>query len=172
MGWDNALSPTLLRRGDEGGGLTPRIMSSKTNSGFTIIEVLIVIAVITILSAAALPVSYNFLNKNDLNLTAQKIVQTMRRAQFLSQANDSDSAWGVHVQAGEVTVFKGESYAARDSGRDEIYTFPVNETISGSTDFVFSKLNGYPTLAGTITITSPNATKKDVVVNACGTVEY
>lgn len=147
-------------------------MKKKSDSGFTLIEVLIVTTVMIILTAVALPVSYSLLEKNDLNLTAQKIVQTARQAQVLAQANDSDSVWGIHAQSGSVTLFKGSSYAARNVARDKIYSFSNSENISGVTDFVFSKLTGYPATSGVLIITSPDTTVKNVTINARGMVQY
>lgn len=147
-------------------------MFKKNHQGFSVIEVLVVIAVIAIIAGITLPVSYSFLNKNDLSLTAQKITQTARRAQLLSQANDSDSVWGIHVQVGRVAIFKGSVYESRDTTRDEVYVFPDNETLGGITDFTFAKLTGYPTTPGTLTITSLDTSTKSITINSRGMIEY
>ncbi|HLD17879.1 MAG TPA: type II secretion system protein [Patescibacteria group bacterium] len=144
----------------------------KRGKGFTVIEVLIVMAVMIILMGAIMPVSSSFLNKNDLDLTVQKIVQSVRRAQFLAQATDSDSTWGIHAQSGSVILFKGANYSARDATRDEIYTFSNNEVLDGTTDFLFSKLTGFPTATGTLSITSSDASVRNVSINAFGIVQY
>ena len=140
--------------------------------GFTLIELILVIAMITVIGGAVLPLSYKFLTRNDIELAAQKVVQSARRAEFLSASGNLDATWGIHVQTTDVTLFKGTSYLARDTSRDEKLSFDNAVILIGTTDFIFSKLSGYPVSAGTVTLTSQDNVVKNVVINSRGMVEY
>lgn len=72
------------------------------------------IAIITMLFGLSTPIYQSFQVRNDLDIAATTIVQSLRRAQVLSQAVDGETNWGVNVKSGSITIFKGVSYDARD----------------------------------------------------------
>jgi prepilin-type N-terminal cleavage/methylation domain-containing protein len=55
--------------------------------GFTLIEILLSVALIGILAGLSLPVYQAFQVKNDLSVAVDTVVQSMRRAQMLSRAS-------------------------------------------------------------------------------------
>jgi hypothetical protein len=118
------------------------------------------------------PIYYSYQVKNDLDVTANTLAQTLRRAQVLSRAMDGDSAWGVSAQNQKITLFKGATYASRDSTRDEIYDLPKSITPSLTTEVVFSKFSGEPIPAGTIRLTSSNNEIRNIIINTKGMITY
>ncbi|OGC38607.1 hypothetical protein A2V54_02000 [candidate division WWE3 bacterium RBG_19FT_COMBO_53_11] len=142
-----------------------------TRGGFTILEILLSIAVIGILSGILIPVSRSFQLINDLDVAANTTVQTLRRAQLLSQAMDGDTSWGVRVQSGNITLFKGASYASRDPAFDETFSSP-SVTVSGLQEVVFSKFLGTPQTTGTLVLTSANNEVREIVINGKGRIDY
>jgi prepilin-type N-terminal cleavage/methylation domain-containing protein len=144
----------------------------KAKPSFTLLEVLLSVAIVGVLTAISIPVSRNLLIKNDVDVAAVNVVQTLRRAQILSQASDGDTTWGVRIQVGSITLFKGESYAVRDADFDEIFDLPNSITPSGLPEIVFAKLTGYPQITGTLTLTTSIGDVRSISINAKGTIEY
>ncbi|MFA6028027.1 MAG: type II secretion system protein [Patescibacteria group bacterium] len=139
--------------------------------GFTLVEILIAVAVMGILLGLSFSV-YQALSKNsDLNLAAATSVQTIRRAQLLSQAMKQDDTWGVKLQTGEAIIFKGTSFSGRTQSYDEIYSLPGTVSISGDTEIVFTKFTGFLPSAKSITLTIGNKTKT-ININVQGKIEY
>jgi prepilin-type N-terminal cleavage/methylation domain-containing protein len=138
--------------------------------GFTLVEVLLSIAVIAVIAVFSVPVFQRFQVKNDLDIAASTTAQSLRRSQVLAQAVDGDTTWGVKILSGSIVIFKGASYAARDTSFDETTTFPSSITPSGLDEVVFSKLFGEPSSTGSVTLTSSNADVRTVTINAKGTV--
>lgn len=141
------------------------------NNGFSLIEVLLSIALIALLSGIAAPVFLRLQTKNDLDLAVTSLAQSLRRAQVQSQAVDGDISWGVKIQTSSLTLFKGPSFAARDITYDETSDLNPNITLSGPTEIVFAKFTGLPQTIGTITF-SINSDSVTLNVNEKGTVTY
>lgn len=139
--------------------------------GFTLLELLLSVAIISLLAGLSLPVYRTLLSKNDLDIAAVTIAQSARRAQVLSQAVDGDTSWGVKVQTGSIVIFKGASYAARDINFDETFDVPTSIGVSGTGEYVFAKMTGLPQSTGTVTLTSESDTRT-VSINAKGMVSY
>ena len=144
----------------------------QTNNGFTLLEILLSIAAITIIAGISIPIYQSFQNRNDLDIAAASFAQTARRAEVLAQAVDGDISWGVRAQSGSITLFKGASYTGRDTSFDEIFTMPSNIIVSGTQEFVFTKFTGLPQTTGTLTLTSVNNEARSIVVNSKGMVGY
>lgn len=130
------------------------------------------VVVIGIIAGISIPVYELFQVRNDLDIATVEIAQTLRRGQVLAQAVDGDSMWGVSVQLGSITLFKGVSYIARDSSFDEVFDIPTSITSSGVTEVVFTKFTGLPQTIGTITLISNVNETRTIAINTKGMVSY
>lgn len=141
-------------------------------AGFTLLELLLSITLLTIILAVSSPIYFMYKNRNDLDLSSDLVANSVRRAQTEAQAVDLDSTWGVYVQNSGVSVFKGNTYATRDTSYDEYFDFPSVITVSGPQEIVFSKVVGDPNVTGTITLTSLNNESRTVQINRKGGLTY
>lgn len=141
-------------------------------SGFTLLEVLLSIALITILAGVSLPAYYTLFSRNDLDVAKNQVSQSLGRASFVSSASVGDTTWGVKVLSGNIIVFKGASYAGRDASFDEIYSMSPSVTPSGLSEIVFSKMTGFPQSIGAIILTSTNGETRTITINSKGSVSY
>jgi len=149
------------------------LRSNKINQvGFTAIELILVIVFVAFLSGITIPMYGKFQTTNSLDLSVIKIVQTLRRAQILSQANDGDSNWGVSIGQDQILLFKGMSSTTRNTDFDEIFTLDNNIEFSGEQDIVFEKLTGEPQTFGSINIAGSNNEVKTITINSKGMLNY
>ncbi len=141
-------------------------------AGFTLVEMLLCVAIITLLVGVSLPISQSFVQGDDLNVATQSVVETVRRAQTYARTLDGDTNWSVEFQSGTVTLFKGTNFAGRDTNYDEAYSLPGSVTASGLGEVQFTKFTGIPNTTGTVTLTSTTTSTKTVTVNAKGVVSF
>lgn len=141
-------------------------------NGFTLIEVLLSVAILTILTGLSLPVYESFMRRNDLDITAQQLAASLRRAQTYARSVNHDTVWSVRVQPTVVTLFQGTDYASRNTAYDESFSVPSTVTTSGLSEIQFAKLSAAPNTSGTITLTSNANATRTITVNAKGMVEY
>ena len=144
----------------------------KGSTGFTLIEVLLSIALITVLAGIAIPTYYSLLYRNDLDVVKNQVVQSLRRAEVLSSVNDGDVTWGFKIQSGSIVIFKGTNYISRAVNYDEIYQISNSITPSGLTEIVFAKMTGFPQSAGTVILTSQNNETRNITINSKGQISY
>jgi prepilin-type N-terminal cleavage/methylation domain-containing protein len=144
----------------------------KKVGGFTLLEVLLVVAVIGAIGLISTPVYQAAYGRANLRAVTIHTAQAARRAQLQAQAVVSDAQWGIALQSGSLTLFRGATFASRVTADDEIYSFPTNITSSGPTEVVYSKMAGMPSTTGTITFTSSSGETKTVTINAKGTITY
>ena len=144
----------------------------KSNNGFTLVELTLVVVFITLVAGLSVPVYQRFQNSNDLDLAAMELTQTLRRAQVLSLANDGDSNWGVYSGSGQILLFKGASSTTRDANFDEVFSIPASIQVSGLSEIVFDKFSGEPQITGSIIISSNNNDQKTITINSKGLLEY
>ncbi len=140
--------------------------------GFTLIEVLLSIALIALITGIGIPVYQTFQVRNDLDIATVSVAQSLRRAQTLAGAVDGDMSWGVQIQSGSMTLFKGASYGARDTTYDEAFQVPTSITPSGVQEIVFTKFTGIPQATGTIILTSSTNETRAITINTKGMVSY
>lgn len=147
-------------------------MHERPASGFTLLEILLVVAVLALIAGIGAPLYQSSQVRNDVEVASYVIVQSLQRAQILSQAVDGDTTWGVRIESGVVTLFRGSNFASRDPDFDEVFDIAPSITPSGIEEIVFSKFSGEPQSIGTITLsTSINATKT-ITINEKGLATY
>lgn len=145
--------------------------------GFTFIELLIVLGIMSIIALVALPFFSNSISRNDLQTSAWQLANDLRRARSAAMAAQSNSAWSVHLQSDRHVLFVGTTYNASDPN-NLITLLPATITLSaitlngGGSDVRFSKIKGQTTDFGTITILDNNSGQSLVVsVNAAGHIQ-
>ncbi|TSC55426.1 MAG: Uncharacterized protein G01um101418_910 [Parcubacteria group bacterium Gr01-1014_18] len=140
--------------------------------GFTLLEALLSVSVVAILALVAFPISIQFQNRTGLDIASYSFTQSLRSAQTLAQASSGDSSWGVKADTGSILLFKGSSYASRDTAYDQISSIYESIILSGVTEVIFAKFTGLPQTTGTLILTSPNNETRSVTINSKGTVSY
>jgi len=145
---------------------------------FTLIELLIVMAVMVILAVATIPIYGNLQVSSQLNDASSEIIQFLRTAQQESMARYNTAAHGVKLQADRYILYQGSTHALRDSDYDRETILDSSMELSwslsgtGQSDEVnFSKGLGMPDMTGTITLTHDVQGTRIISVNSYGKVE-
>ena len=144
----------------------------KNNPGVTLIEILLVIATMTVLAGLSIPIYQSLQLKNSLDVAAVEVVQTMRRAQVLAQASSGDVTWGVAIRDNKITLFQGGSYALRNDDFDEVFDLPSSITPLGLQEIVFDKFDGLPQITGTLELSTESKEIRNISINEKGTILY
>ncbi|MBI5421931.1 prepilin-type N-terminal cleavage/methylation domain-containing protein [Candidatus Peregrinibacteria bacterium] len=156
----------------------PRI---RNVSGFTFVELAIVIAIFSIVLGAAVMTLGNFMGNQSLRSDGEKVVQTLREAHVRSTASEWDSSWGVYFDVvatpNRLVLFKGTDYSLRDPTFDQttdLYptvTFGPLLLNGGGSEIVFSKRSGLIAQDGLFSLVS-NTQAFTVAVNPLGLTDF
>lgn len=138
-------------------------------AGFTIIELLLVISIVTIIGTFSVVFFSRFLTQNAVANAQDQLIGELRKAQMYAMMGRQNGNWGVRFGSNKITLFQGNSYATRTTALDETFSENSNISISGFTEVVFTKTTGLPSTTGTYAITG-NDTSKQVVINSQGVV--
>lgn len=151
--------------------------------GFTLLEILIVIALFGIVVGLSIPFYQSFQVSNQLDTTTFEIVQALRRAQASTMAGEDNQIFGVHFESQKFVLFRGfrgDIYLPNDQ-YNEINEIPKTLTISTSfgQNISFSKIKGevslppppIPAFPWKITLHSTTNESKIIQINAKGTID-
>jgi len=137
-------------------------MSQRTKTkSFTLIELLIVIAILGILIVASASVFVFFQKRSQLNNDTEKIINILRLAQSKTLACEDLSRYGVYFDANaspqQYILFKGDNFAGRDLNFDKTYNLSsevefYDIDLSGGSEVVFEKITGAANNPGSIPI--------------------
>lgn len=131
------------------------------NKGYTVVEFIVVLAVVILLFTIFIPLFKNFSTKQELNNETEKIISVLRSAQGKTLASEDLEQWGVYFDINSnphrYILFKGSDYVSRDPLLDEIYNLTQNIQISsidigGDTEIIFNRLTGEPNQIGSLTL--------------------
>jgi len=137
---------------------------------FTLVEILVVIAIAIILMALAIP-SYRFFQREvGLNNSVEEIIKNLRVAQNKTLVSEGASQYGVYfdqvADPHQYTLFKGVSYNLRDSSFDEVYKLPISieiyeiNLVGGGSEIVFNRIIGDTSQAGNLILRLINEPSK------------
>lgn len=143
----------------------------RSRAGFTLVEVLVVIAVSAVVLGLTVPTSLRFYQNQLVDDTARTLKDTLRRARAYSSAIRNGASYGVKILPGSFVLFQGASYSSRVASEDEAIMYPSNITVTGTvSEFDFSKLYATSTASTTIQIFGDAGTVV-IGVNAYGKIE-
>lgn len=142
----------------------------KKGEGFTLLELMLVVALGTVITALTVPVGIRFFQTQSLDESADTLLSNLRRAEAQAMFQKNDSAFGVKFLSGSYILFQGSSYASSTQSEVESFSLPSGITMSGIDEVVFAKLTGVPNATGTLTMTSGGGSRA-LNINAQGKVE-
>ncbi|MBU1102325.1 type II secretion system GspH family protein [Patescibacteria group bacterium] len=145
--------------------------------GFSLIELVVVIAILLILAGFFL-ISLNLLrHKNSLDYSAQEIIKMLRLAQNKTLASEGASSFGVYFESNKLTLFKGTSFNPFDTENQErkLADDVVISQISlanATSSVVFDRLTGTTANSGSVKIELVNdsSQNKDVFIETSGAI--
>ncbi len=147
------------------------LFSSKKKA-FTLIELILVFALIAISSAIVSPIYFSAKNSDDLENYSDLVTSSLRKAQILSMAISEDSSWGVKIENDKIILFKGNQYSSRDISWDEFFNLGKTVKFSGLNEVVFYKLSGRPRQSGDIILQINDGRNSTININDFGLISY
>ncbi len=139
-------------------------------NGFSLIELMVVIAIFAILATFALFFSLDFFHTYATNSEEVTLVSSLSKARSQSLANVNRLPHGVHITPGGYTIFEGAIFS---SGQGSNQFISNNSAVkpTGTTDVVFGQLTGVPACTPTCTINlSGPGSPKTVTINSEGAI--
>jgi prepilin-type N-terminal cleavage/methylation domain-containing protein len=166
-----------------GNNLPSMLLRYKTQTnvcsrGFTMVELLIAIAIAILLLSAAMSLQGNYGASSQLYSANIQVLQTLRIAREKSIAGLNNSPHGVFfehnaIAKDRIILYQGTSYALRDPLYDREVVFPLVLSVSSTltnNDITFSRGMGIPNNIGTITLTHEGGINAVLSVNILGVV--
>lgn len=141
----------------------------KYREGFTLVELLVILALIGLTGLVSVPFYTRFFTQNAVSNTYDQLLSQLRRSQTYAIAGKQNGPWGVHNGGTQLVLFQGSSYAGRNTGFDEKFSVNSNITVSGFTDIIFAQVTGLPNSSATITIQGINITRT-ITITAQGII--
>jgi prepilin-type N-terminal cleavage/methylation domain-containing protein len=144
----------------------------KKYSGFSILELLVTIALISMLFGMTVPIGIDFIAKNNITVAKETVVNTLRTAQHNSINLEQSSNWGVYTQQNSLIMYMGDTYATRDTDFDLLNQLPSGIAITSGMDINFTQLSGDTSANSNIVVSSARAKSKTVQINTEGVVSH
>lgn len=148
-----------------------RTSISKHEHGFTLIEVIFVMALMAVLSGLAVFLSTDILKSNIFHSDLGTITTAIHRTRSRAVNNINESDHGLKILPDKYVFFEGVSYAARDVLKDEDVAISGNFSFSGPDEVVFTRLSGRSNINGDI-ILNDGIKTATVSINYEGRIEW
>lgn len=144
------------------------MMSASKDKGITLVELLLSIAIVSILAATTAPLGARFVQENSTRNARDIIVSYYHTARIYSLSARGGNSWGVKSQAQEIVLFSGDDYASRNSAWDQVYQLPSNLNITNQ-EMLFEKFTGTAS-PGTIELTNNGNIVHRVIIDEHGNI--
>ncbi len=156
---------------------------SESKSGFTIIEVLVVSAILAVLVTISVQSFFSIQKKTDVDGAVNEFTAVIKLAQSRTLASENEGQYGVYINTSptphQYIMFKGTSYTLRDPAYDTVYPLPKTVeffgiSLGGGNEIVFSKLTGESGVSGTVSLRNKADTtqSKTVYVTNSGVINF
>ncbi len=150
-------------------------MKLKVQSGFTAIEILVVVIIGVLIATTFIGSLSNFLTAQVVRNTTEDVLGLIQEARTKTIASENSSQYGIHFQSDKAVLFVGSTYTAGASTNKEIVfdTRVYASSISlqgGGSDLLFNRLTGDTGTYGTIVIRLVSSTtgQKTITISQTG----
>ena len=124
---------------------------AKARAGVTLIELLLVVALITVIGAMSAPFAGQLYQRVILEVDSNAVVAALHKAQANAMEGRGDSAWGICLTGSIIRVYRG---SCGSPAQKEDWAISSTVTVTGLSDTTFSRLRGEPSAARTITVSN------------------
>jgi prepilin-type N-terminal cleavage/methylation domain-containing protein len=133
----------------------------RLRKAFTLLEILVSIAIGLIMIGTVIWYTVSFARNRNLDAAVDITVTYLRTAAMRSMQSEGNVPHGVSFSDGNITLFRGDSYASRLVSFDSVSSKPDYVSVTGIGEVVFSKQAAAPSVSGNITISNG---RKSVVI--------
>ena len=147
------------------------------NSAFSIIEIIITIAVGLILFTIATSAFMGMRNRQALNTTVEQISSTIQNSQAKTLASKKSQNYGVRFETNRLVVFEGSAFTEPNATNKEIKFSNLAEISiislnGGGQNIIFERLTGETNQYGAITVRVRNdaSDAKTITIEKTGSV--
>ena len=137
---------------------------------FTLIEIIMVIALVSILASATTPFLSSFILRNNWQTSGDRVMSELRKAQNYATGGkliSGSSVWGVCLTGNVFRMFNGSCVSPNFY---EDYQVPSGVSITGISTVTFGNLRGEPTGPTSIDISS-SLGSRTITINSAGSIQ-
>lgn len=134
------------------------ILNLKNGSAFSIIELIIVLAILALVGSLSIAFYLSLQRESDIKNASEEVLNVLRIAQSQTLASQDNSQYGIYfnLDSPQYTLFKGTSFATRDTAADKNYQLPKDAVFAlinlTDTEAVFNRLSGTLTNTGSVVV--------------------
>lgn len=130
----------------------------KSHKGFTFLELILVVAILSLIMIGSSPFYGKFFSVNDAASVKTRLVSMLHKAQAYSMTGRDDTSWSVSYSNHQFTL-------KRVSDNQVFDTFVINNslTVVGFNNVIFSKMTGVPDNPVTINISGTGSTQNVIL---------
>ena len=147
-----------------------KISSTNTTSGFSLIEVVLVLALISLVAAIGPTFSFQTISRSYALSERDLLVSLLTKQRAQALANVHEAPQGLYIDSTSYVLFEGSSYSANNPTNQAVPKLS-RATITGAQSMVFQQLTADVATPGTITITG-DAQTYTIAVNAAGRLDW
>lgn len=137
---------------------------------FTLIEMILVVAVLAIIFGFSVPFLINFIERQDLDSATEELVSILKLAQNKSITAEKDSSWGIDFsEEGKYFLFFAQQGLVTPAG-EYLLSKKINLT-TNIHSLEFEKLSGQIKVPSEIILTIGNQ-KYTININQEGVIDY
>ncbi|MEK9180393.1 MAG: type II secretion system protein [Patescibacteria group bacterium] len=144
---------------------------TRRKSAFTLIEIIVVLAISAVIFSFTLGVGVDFYQSQALISERDTLLSLLRSARVNAMDNINQSDHGISVGTTTYVVFEGSSYASRNTEFDQGFPHSPGVVFSGPGEIVFAALEGTPNVSGTVSISNARG-RSDIAINSEGRISW
>jgi prepilin-type N-terminal cleavage/methylation domain-containing protein len=155
----------------------------KDNPGFTIIEIIVVLALITLVGGIGLYFGFDSLRNFSFHSDRDNLIGVLQHARSLAISNickgtdcEEGKPYGVSIKPEEYSssyvIFQGKSYEERDEEYDIAIEMKSSTKHEGTSEVTFEQLSGNVSLIGEMIITDEKGNTSIISINKEGQIKW
>jgi len=148
------------------------------SKGISLIEIIIVIGIISIISAIIIPNLSSFRNQQAMVNTREDIISLLNEARNSTISSKNSTTYGVHFMTNTATLFEGTVFVDSVNNKEIVFNPSVlipttgGINLGGGNDVVFKRITGNTLNSGTIVLqlSSDASNQKVISISPVGVI--